>query len=201
MINTENDLDKLTPSITHLIIDKGRNLSMDKMPPWIKSITFTYRSDYSFDDPLNPTLDFLPEGLEELKCSNEMIHTRTQIRNFPKSLKKLGLGGLFNEKLEKDDLPPNLEELDLGLHFNQEIIDLPKTLKHLKLSFEYNLTLNKEVLPPTLQKLSIPVDGRFNVNSRAKMWNIVKNLGIKPFNNKQFDEMIEYSSYYITFDL
>jgi len=104
-----------------------------------------------------PFLDFLPESLEELILSEKTNHTLNNIVNLPKNIKKLKLGGKFNEKITCNIFPKELTHLHFGTNFNQEITTniFPDTLTHLIFGYNFNYEINKELLPKNLKYLNL----------------------------------------------
>jgi len=70
-------------------------------------------------------------------------------------LTKLTFGDSFDQKLEKNTLPPNLSYLKFGKYFNQilEKDTLPLKLSELYFGTSYNKKIDKDVLPQILKIL------------------------------------------------
>ena len=99
-------VNKLPPSLKHLVFGKSFNQPVDNLPPSLKYLTFEVR--------FNQPVDNLPPSLKHLEfgfCFNRHVD------NLPPSLKHLTFGNDFNQPV--DNLPPSLKHLAFGKSFNQ----------------------------------------------------------------------------------
>lgn len=133
----------------------------------------TYKK-VAFDDDFNSSVDFLPDGVEEIILG--AIFNKP-IENLPQTLKKLvikkynGIGqALFNQSLEH--LPSGLETLEL---------DYCNFYGHTNGSYCSNTILNSlNNLPPNLKNLKLQTNNRnLNINNIP---DTVENLYLKEFN-------------------
>jgi hypothetical protein len=102
IIKSQKDFEKITPEITELYFTKDFNESLDNLPHWIKKIEFDIYSNFNYP------IDLLPETLEELILTFNKNHTIEKLRNLPRILKVLKLGGLFDQELDENVLPNSL---------------------------------------------------------------------------------------------
>ncbi len=159
-------------STNFLFPDRMEKLILDQaltcVPKYCRH--FEIRDDFtSFPHPLPLECNVLklhtiPDHFEF--CAPKNLHTldlrvlETINGKWPSTLKILTVRCFYDDNLKRGDLPPNLEELDLG-GFNGVLRDghnntlLPKTLKLLKLP-DWNRRLTDADLPPQLEKLFLP---------------------------------------------
>jgi len=151
LISKKEEFESITPDTTHLRFLNGFNGEIPSLPHWIKSIIF-----YP-DCKFNGDMDFIPEGVTDLSFSNSKDHSIEEIKNFPSTLKIVQLGGLFNKKLSRGDLPKNLETLYFEKNYNQPFDEgvLPSGLINLNVGDNFNHPIEKNVLPNTLKFLTI----------------------------------------------
>ena len=129
--------------IENIVITYPEELNDKSLPNTIKVM----RLGRHFNQPI----DFhLPDNLEKLYLGSYFNHPIDGL--LPSNLKKLVVFDKFNHPV--DDLPPGLEELNLGIHFNQPIDNLPKNLKVLWLRRNFNQKLDN--LPKSLETLHLP---------------------------------------------
>ncbi|EFA78731.1 hypothetical protein PPL_08192 [Heterostelium album PN500] len=117
-----------------------------KKPLLIGALPSTLKSLILEENIHHPLPGVLPSSLEILRIdSGPIVYSY-----FPKTLKVLTLGSLFNFPLHKDMLPQSLQSLEFGYSFDQPMEDgvLPNKLQSLKLGFSFKSHL---ILPSSLE--------------------------------------------------
>jgi hypothetical protein len=114
-IDSLEDFENITEDITELYFTTSFNKPLNNLPCWIKKIQFSLNSKFNYP------IDLLPETLEELILPFNKNHTIEELKNLPRNLKVLQLGGEFNQELDENTLPNSITHLTFGYCFNQEI--------------------------------------------------------------------------------
>jgi len=166
-------LENLPTCLTKLVLNSNFNRNIH-WPPCLRSFSFNYQYINSNNTKMVNLIQGLPDTLHTLELPNNLNH---EIRRYPRELRILVFGNMYNSYINAEYLPPNLRILDLKLstfyqytlnnigllqnlrilqlpfiNYNQPINPLPKNLVWLSLSNNYNYPLE---LPETLLFLSI----------------------------------------------
>ncbi|KYR01721.1 hypothetical protein DLAC_01731 [Tieghemostelium lacteum] len=140
------------PNLNYLHMEslKFKSAFISNLPPKLKTAYFGSLSITSIG-PIT-----LNNGIVTLILRNGNINIK-QKNLFPISLLHLTLPSDFNNIIEEGDLPPNLQTLEFGNHFQSLIKHLPQSLKILKLhkNYAYQQKFSYTLLPPYLRQLHI----------------------------------------------
>ena len=140
---TDFDLTNLPPQLEILEINSINNINLSNLPNRLRELFIESEFDCS--------LDFLPESLEQLVIKNSQ-NNQINLDFLPTNLKSLIFFGRKNS-IPMNNLPINLEVLDLLVDSLGDTLILPPNLKILKLTTTD--IISNIIFPPTIINLTI----------------------------------------------
>lgn len=185
-IYTDFDLTNLPTQLEILEINSINNINLSNLPNRLRELVIESEFDSS--------LDFLPESLEELVIKNSQ-NNQINLDFLPTNLKSLIFIGRKNS-IPINNLPINLEVLDLLVDSLGDTLILPPNLKTLKLTTTDIIT--NIIFPPSL--INLTIDGKNLTNlivlpenlTSLKIYNYTPNAPLDTKLSFRLPEQLKY---------
>jgi FNIP Repeat len=136
-------VDRLPPSLTHLVLGHYYNHPLDHLPSNLRSLLVghSYQQTVQHLPPsITHVLSYMKAGR---KMADQMFGRHKRNFNFP-----------------LENLPPSLTHLVVGCSFNRNLISLPPNLKSLTIGCSFEATI---FAPSSLYEIIQPLDDVANV--------------------------------------
>ncbi|EFA86439.1 hypothetical protein PPL_00231 [Heterostelium album PN500] len=118
--------------------------------------------EIEFGNDFNQPLEYLPWSLKRLKLGGSFNQSIAQEKSLPEGLEQLIFGYHFNQPIPIGCLPPNLRILTFGCNFNQPIVpagSIPRQIERLEFGYNFNHPIPRDSIPSTrLYFNSIPAN-------------------------------------------